>query len=136
MFVDNAAMKIVQQPAFFDVILTENMFGDILTDEASAITGSIGMLPSSSVGSKVALFEPIHGSFPEGAGKGIANPMATILSAAMMLDYWGYAEAAQEVQAAVELALLKGVATADVNKDKPLSTSEVGDFIAKNIRVS
>ncbi|MDR1416480.1 MAG: 3-isopropylmalate dehydrogenase [Prevotellaceae bacterium] len=133
MFVDNAAMKIVQQPAFFDVILTENMFGDILTDEASAITGSIGMLPSSSVGSKVALFEPIHGSFPEGAGKGIANPMAAILSAAMMLEHFGYLEAAQEVQAAVELALRNGVATGEINKDKPASTSEVGDFIASNI---
>jgi 3-isopropylmalate dehydrogenase len=133
MFVDNAAMKIVQQPAFFDVVLTENMFGDILTDEASAITGSIGVLPSSSVGSKVALFEPIHGSFPEGAGKGIANPMATILSAAMMLEYLGYAKAAQEVQAAVELALEKGVATPEINRDKALSTSEVGDFIASNI---
>lgn len=133
MFVDNAAMKIVQQPAFFDVILTENMFGDILTDEASAITGSIGVLPSSSVGSRVALFEPIHGSFPEGAGKGIANPMAAILSAAMMLDYLGCPEAAQEVQAAVELALKNGVATPEINKDKDISTGEVGDFIAKSI---
>ncbi|MDR3189094.1 MAG: 3-isopropylmalate dehydrogenase [Prevotellaceae bacterium] len=133
MFVDNAAMKIVQQPAFFDVVLTENMFGDILTDEASAITGSIGMLPSSSVGSKVALFEPIHGSFPEGAGKGIANPMATILSAALMLDYLGYPAAAQEVRAAVELALQKGVVTGEISKDNPASTSEVGDFIAGSI---
>ncbi|MDR0414804.1 MAG: 3-isopropylmalate dehydrogenase [Prevotellaceae bacterium] len=133
MFVDNAAMKIVLQPAFFDVILTENMFGDILTDEASAITGSIGMLPSSSVGSRVALFEPIHGSFPEGAGKGIANPMAAILSAAMMLEHLGYPKAAQEVQAAVELALKKGVATGEIIKSNPASTSEVGDFIASNI---
>ncbi|MDR1343382.1 MAG: 3-isopropylmalate dehydrogenase [Prevotellaceae bacterium] len=135
MFVDNAAMKIVQQPAFFDVILTENMFGDILTDEASAITGSIGMLPSASVGSKVALFEPVHGSFPEGAGRGIANPMAAILSAAMMLEHLGYPEAAQEVLAAVELALEKGIATSEINKDNPASTSEVGDFIASNIYV-
>ncbi|MDR2814654.1 MAG: 3-isopropylmalate dehydrogenase [Prevotellaceae bacterium] len=135
MFVDNAAMKIVQQPAFFDVILTENMFGDILTDEASAITGSIGMLPSSSVGSKVALFEPIHGSFPEGAGKGIANPMATILSAAMMLEYLGYPEAAQEVRAAVELALEKGVTTGEINSNNAASTSEVGDFIANSISI-
>ncbi|MDR0712475.1 MAG: 3-isopropylmalate dehydrogenase [Prevotellaceae bacterium] len=133
MFVDNAAMKIVQQPAFFDVVLTENMFGDILTDEASAITGSIGMLPSSSVGNRVALFEPIHGSFPEGAGKGIANPMATILSAAMMLEHFGYLKAAQEVQTAVELALKKGIVTGEINKDNFSSTSEVGDFIANNI---
>ncbi|MDR3367166.1 MAG: 3-isopropylmalate dehydrogenase [Prevotellaceae bacterium] len=133
MFVDNAAMKIVQQPAFFDVILTENMFGDILTDEASAITGSIGMLPSASVGSKVALFEPVHGSFPEGAGRGIANPMAAILSAAMMLEYLGYREAGQDVRAAVERALEKGVATEEISRDKAASTSEVGDFIAKSI---
>jgi 3-isopropylmalate dehydrogenase len=91
------------------------------------------VLPSSSVGSKVALFEPIHGSFPEGAGKGIANPVATILSAAMMLEYLGCPEAAQDVQTAVELALKKGVATPEINRDKTLSTSEVGDFIASNI---
>ena len=86
MFVDNAAMQIIQNPKRFDVILTENMFGDILTDQASVITGSLGMLLSASVGNKISLYEPIHGSFPEGAGKNIANPVATILSAAMMLD--------------------------------------------------
>lgn len=86
LFVDNAAMQLVTNPARFDVILTENMFGDILSDEASVITGSIGLLPSASLGSKTPLFEPIHGSYPQAAGKGVANPIATILSAAMLLD--------------------------------------------------
>ncbi|GHT69359.1 3-isopropylmalate dehydrogenase [Bacteroidia bacterium] len=130
MYVDNAAMKLIQQPAFFDVILTENMFGDILTDEASAITGSIGMLPSASVGNTAALFEPIHGSFPEGAGKGIANPMATILSAAMMLEHFGYTAAAREVTAAIDVALQKGIVTAEINPTQLKSTAEIGDFIA------
>ena len=89
MFVDNAAMQIIRQPAYFDVIVTENMFGDILTDEASVISGSLGMLSSASVGAEVALFEPIHGSYPQAAGKNIANPMATILSAAMLLEHLG-----------------------------------------------
>ena len=89
MFVDNAAMQIIQRPTHFDVIVTENLFGDILTDESSVISGSLGMLPSASVGAKVALFEPIHGSYPQAAGKNIANPMATILSAAMMLEHVG-----------------------------------------------
>ncbi|MCU0347854.1 MAG: isocitrate/isopropylmalate family dehydrogenase, partial [Saprospiraceae bacterium] len=81
MYVDNAAMQIIQFPTSFDVVLTENMFGDILSDEASVLAGSLGMLPSASVGSKVALFEPIHGSYPQAAGKDIANPLAAILSA-------------------------------------------------------
>ncbi len=133
MFVDNAAMKLIQQPAFFDVVLTENMFGDILTDEASVITGSIGLLPSASVGHKVALFEPIHGSFPEGAGKGIANPIATILSAAMMLEHLGYAQPAEEIRAAVMTALEQGKVTSDINAVNPIKTNEVGDFIASVI---
>lgn len=85
MFVDNAAMKLIQNPRDFDVILTENMFGDIISDEASVITGSLGMLPSASIGDKSALYEPIHGSYPQAAGKNIANPFASILSAAMLL---------------------------------------------------
>lgn len=133
MFVDNAAMKLIQQPAFFDVVLTENMFGDILTDEASVITGSIGLLPSASVGHTVALFEPIHGSFPEGAGKGIANPIATILSAAMMLEHLGYPQPAEEIRAAVILALEQGKVTSDINANNPIKTSEVGDFISSKI---
>jgi 3-isopropylmalate dehydrogenase len=134
MFVDNAAMKLIQQPAFFDVVLTENMFGDILTDEASVITGSIGLLPSASIGHKVALFEPIHGSFPEGAGKGIANPIATILSAAMMLEHLGYSQPAEEIRAAVMVALEQGKVTGDINAVNPLKTSEVGDFISSKIK--
>lgn len=133
MFVDNAAMKLIQQPTFFDVVLTENMFGDILTDEASVITGSIGMLPSSSIGSKIALFEPIHGSFPEGAGKSIANPMATILSTGMMLEHFGYSDIAKKINDAVEIALQKGVVTGEINSYKPHKTNEIGDFIAANI---
>jgi homoserine O-acetyltransferase len=89
MFVDNAAMQIMMNPAQFDVVLTENMFGDILSDEASVLTGSLGMLPSASVGNKTALFEPIHGSYPQAAGKDIANPIGAILSAAMLLDHLG-----------------------------------------------
>ena len=88
LFVDNAAMQMVLNPAQFDVILTGNLFGDIISDEASVIGGSIGLLASASIGDRYALFEPIHGSFPQGKGKGIANPIATILSAAMMLDYF------------------------------------------------
>jgi 3-isopropylmalate dehydrogenase len=133
MFVDNAAMKLIQQPTFFDVVLTENMFGDILTDEASVITGSIGLLPSASVGQRVALFEPIHGSFPEGAGMGIANPMATILSAAMLLEHLGHPQPANDIRAAVNLALEKGVVTSDITPVNPMTTSEVGDFISSNL---
>ena len=102
MFVDNAAMQIIRQPTHFDVIVTENMFGDILTDEASVISGSLGMLPSASVGSEVALFEPIHGSYPQAAGKNIANPMAAILSAAMLLEHLGFDDAAKKIHTAVE----------------------------------
>jgi 3-isopropylmalate dehydrogenase len=89
LFVDNAAMQIILDPTQFDIILTENMFGDILSDEASVIGGSIGLLASASVGEKSALFEPIHGSYPQATGKGLANPVASILSAAMLLDHFG-----------------------------------------------
>lgn len=135
MFVDNAAMQIIQRPTYFDVIVTENLFGDILTDEASVISGSLGMLPSASVGSKVALFEPIHGSYPQAAGKNIANPMATILSAAMLLEHVGLKEEGQAVRNAVNLAIEKGVVTEDLVRvgAKAYSTTEVGDFVANNI---
>lgn len=102
MFVDNAAMQIIRQPAYFDVIVTENMFGDIPTDEASVISGSLGMLSSASVGAEVALFEPIHGSYPQAAGKNIANPMATILSAAMLLEHLGLDAEGRAVRRAVD----------------------------------
>lgn len=135
MFVDNAAMQIIRQPTYFDVVVTENMFGDILTDEASVISGSLGMLPSASVGSKVALFEPIHGSYPQAAGKNIANPMATILSAAMLLEHVGLTEEGAAVRKAVDAALTAGVVTEDLAQkgEKCYSTSEVGEYIASQI---
>jgi 3-isopropylmalate dehydrogenase len=133
MFVDNAAMQLIQWPSQFDVILTENMFGDIITDEASVIPGSMGLLASASVGTKNALFEPIHGSYPQAAGKNIANPMATILSVAMMLDYLKLTKQANDIRIAVNNALKNQIATEDINSQKPLSTSEVGDWICENI---
>jgi 3-isopropylmalate dehydrogenase len=135
MFVDNAAMKIIQNPKYFDVILTENMFGDIITDEASVITGSLGMLPSASVGSKVALFEPIHGSYPQAAGKNIANPCAAILSAAMLLETsFGLTEEATVIRKAVEKCLNEGFITEDIIKDSKVTTTQVGDKIAELIK--
>ena len=136
MFVDNAAMKLIQQPRHFDVIVTENMFGDILTDEASVITGSLGLLPSASIGEGTSLFEPIHGSYPQAAGKNIANPIATILSAAMMFEYaFSDMEAGAAIRRAVALSIEQNVVTEDIAPEgvKPSSTSEVGDFIAANI---
>ena len=135
MFVDNAAMQIVRQPTHFDVIVTENMFGDILTDEASVISGSLGMLSSASVGAEVALFEPIHGSYPQAAGKNIANPMATILSAAMLLEHLGLDAEGRAVRRAVDRALAEGVVTEDLAApgEKARSTSEVGDYVASQI---
>ncbi|WP_337507752.1 3-isopropylmalate dehydrogenase [Alistipes ihumii] len=132
MFVDNAAMQIIQRPTHFDVIVTENLFGDILTDEASVISGSLGMLPSASVGAEVALFEPIHGSYPQAAGKNIANPMATILSAAMLLEHVGLEKEEKIVREAVNRAIESGVVTEDLVSDggKAYSTTAVGDFIA------
>ncbi|MFT2009871.1 3-isopropylmalate dehydrogenase [Pontibacter sp. 13R65] len=130
LFVDNAAMQIILNPKQFDVILTENMFGDILSDEASVIAGSLGLLPSASVGNTVALFEPIHGSFPQGAGKKIANPIATILSAAMMLEHFGLQEEADLVKKAVHNALDKKVLTPELNAASPYTTEQVGNFIA------
>ncbi len=133
MFVDNAAMQLIQWPKKFDVIVTENMFGDILTDEASVITGSLGMLPSASKGIHTSVFEPIHGSYPQAAGKNIANPCATILSASMLLEALGLQEESEAVKNAVEKALKNMVMTEDINKESAYSTSEVGDWIAKNI---
>lgn len=135
MFVDNAAMQIIQRPTHFDVIVTENLFGDILTDESSVISGSLGMLPSASVGAKVALFEPIHGSYPQAAGKNIANPMATILSAAMMLEHVGLATEGKAIRDAVNKAIEAGVVTEDLADAgaKVYSTTEVGDYVAAAI---
>jgi 3-isopropylmalate dehydrogenase len=134
LFVDNAAMQLIQNPSRFDVILTENMFGDILTDEASVLSGSMGMLPSASVGGKIALYEPIHGSFPQGAGKNIANPMATILSVAMMLDIsFGLKTESFAVNQAVQKALDNQIVTSDIKPYEYHSTSEVGTFISDAI---
>jgi len=139
MLVDNCAMQLVMNPGQFDVILTENMFGDILSDEASMITGSIGMLSSASLGgTKLGLYEPSHGSAPDIAGKNIANPIATILSAAMMLRYSFDLDAeADAVEAAVKKVLKDGYRTVDImgddNSMKQVSTSQMGDLIAGNI---
>ncbi len=135
MFVDNAAMQIIQRPTRFDVIVTENLFGDILTDEASVISGSLGMLPSASVGEKNALFEPIHGSYPQAAGKNIANPMATILSAAMLLEHVGLPAEGAAIRASVNKAIEQGILTEDLvgGGAKVHCTTEVGDFVARNL---
>jgi len=133
MFVDNAAMQLIQWPARFDVIVTENMFGDILTDEASVITGSLGLLPSASVGLLTSVFEPIHGSYPEAAGKNIANPLGTILSAAMLLESSGLQNEADAVRKTVDKSLEEGVVTIDIDKNSKLGTSDIGDWIAKQL---
>ncbi len=137
MLVDNCAMQLVMNPGQFDVILTENMFGDILSDEASMITGSIGMLSSASMNeSKFGMYEPSHGSAPDIAGKNIANPIATILSAAMMLRYsFDLDEEAKAVEKAVEMVLQEGYRTADILSEgqTKVSTTEMGDLIAKRI---
>lgn len=134
MYVDNAAMQLVRAPRQFDVLLTSNMFGDILSDEASQIAGSIGMLASASLGDgKPGLFEPIHGSAPDIAGQGVANPLATILSAAMLLRYsLGQAKAADALEAAVRAVLEQGLRTPDIYTDgcRRVSTAEMGDAVA------
>ena len=134
MFVDNAAMKIIQNPKHFDVVVTENMFGDILTDEASVLTGSLGMLPSASIGKGVSLYEPIHGSYPQVAGMGKANPLAAILSAAMLLNHsFGLLTESKAIEDAVKSAISAGVCTEDLKPSKVHSTAEVGEYIVKAI---
>ena len=137
MLVDNCAMQLVHNPAQFDVILTENMFGDILSDEASMVTGSIGMLSSASLNeTKFGLYEPSHGSAPDIAGKGIANPLATILSAAMMLRYsLDLDQEADAVEAAVQKVLTEGYRTVDIMSEgmKQVGTTQMGDLIASYI---
>jgi 3-isopropylmalate dehydrogenase len=148
MLADNAAMQIVANPGVFDVIVTENMFGDILSDEAAVIGGSMGMLPSASLcslppsgkrvrrGGKPALYEPVHGSAPDIAGKGIANPIGAILSAAMLLR-WSFAlhEEADEIEKAVEGVLSEGYRTRDIAKqnERVLGTTQMGDLIAGRV---
>ena len=130
LFVDNAAMQIILNPTQFDVILTENMFGDIISDEASVIAGSLGLLPSASVGAEVAVFEPIHGSYPQAKGKGIANPIATILSAAMLLEHLELKTEAALVREAVDEALNNSILTQELSSKASYSTEEVGSYIA------
>ncbi|MCK5691949.1 MAG: 3-isopropylmalate dehydrogenase [Bacteroidales bacterium] len=134
MFVDNAAMQIIQWPKKFDVMVTENMFGDILSDEASVITGSLGLLPSASVGIHTSVFEPIHGSYPQATGKDIANPLATVLSAAMLLELaLDLSDEAQAIRSVVDRSMIEGVVTEDISEEKAYHTSEVGDWLAANL---
>ena len=135
MYVDNAAMQLVKAPKAFDVVVTGNMFGDILSDEAAMLTGSIGMLPSASLNDKKqGLYEPSHGSAPDIAGKGVANPLATILSAAMMLRFsLGQAEAADRIEAAVKAVLAQGLRTPDIYSEgtTKVGTAQMGDAVVK-----
>ena len=137
MFVDNAAMQIIVNPKQFDVILTENMFGDIISDEASVISGSLGMLPSASVGGSkevsMALFEPIHGSYPQAAGKDIANPIGSILSAAMMLEYLGMTNEAAIIRKGVEWTVNNGFLTKDIDAINFYFTSTIGDLVSEYV---
>lgn len=131
-FVDAVAMRLVQWPNSYDVLITENLFGDILTDEASVISGSMGLMPSASVGTENALYEPIHGSFPQATGLGIANPLATILSVAMMFEMsFGLHEEGAAIRKAVDRSLAEGKVTEDLTEKggNSLSTSEVGDYL-------
>ncbi|MDP1990804.1 MAG: isocitrate/isopropylmalate family dehydrogenase, partial [Syntrophales bacterium] len=136
MYVDNCAMQLIRNPGQFDVIVTTNMFGDILSDEASMLTGSLGMLPSASQGAKTAMYEPSHGSAPDIAGKGIANPLATILSAAMMLRHsFSMPEAASAVENAVRLVLKEGFRTVDIRQEGAtiVGTKAMGDRVAEKV---
>jgi 3-isopropylmalate dehydrogenase len=136
LFVDAAAMRIIQWPEGFDVMVTENMFGDILTDEASVISGSMGLMPSASIGLHTSVFEPIHGSYPQAAGKNIANPLGTVLSAAMMFEYaFKLNDEAQEIKDVVDASLAAGVVTVDIAETgQAYGTSEVGDWLAAQIK--
>ncbi|MBD3616434.1 MAG: 3-isopropylmalate dehydrogenase [Gracilimonas sp.] len=130
LFVDNAAMQLILRPNKFDVILTENMFGDIISDESSVITGSIGLLPSASIGEEISLFEPIHGSYPQVAGKDLANPIATILSMGMMLEHFGLYEEAELINTNIDFMIGKELVTQDLNSRNFVSCSKVGDILS------
>jgi 3-isopropylmalate dehydrogenase len=136
MLVDNCAMQLIREPRRFDVVLTENMFGEILSDEAAMLGGSIGLLPSASLGGKVGLYEPVHGSAPDIAGQGRANPIASILSVAMMLRHsFGLEREAAAVEGAVERALGDGLRTADLARpgERVLSTAEMGAAVVERL---
>jgi 3-isopropylmalate dehydrogenase len=134
MYVDNAAMQLIREPKQFDVIVTGNMFGDILSDAAAMLTGSIGMLPSASLNSEnKGMYEPIHGSAPDIAGKGVANPLATILSVAMMLRYsLGESELADKVESAVRKVLASGARTLDLGGN--MNTTDMGDAVVASLK--
>lgn len=133
-FVDAVAMRLVQWPSEYDVLITENLFGDILTDEASVISGSMGLMPSASIGENISLYEPIHGSYPQAAGKDIANPLATVLSAAMLFDGFNLSEEAEAIRNVVNKSLSEGIVTEDLAEGgKSYKTSEVGDWLASHI---
>lgn len=135
MFVDNASMRMLVEPTFFDVMVTENTFGDILTDEGSCISGSMGLLPSASTGEHTPVFEPVHGSWPQAAGKNIANPLAQILSAAMMFEYFNLKEEGQLIRRAVDVSLDAEVRTPEIQVEggKQYGTKEVGAWIVDYI---
>lgn len=136
MYVDNASMRMIQDPKFFDVMVTENTFGDILTDEGSCITGSMGLLPSASIGSGTPVFEPIHGSWPQAKGLNIANPLAQILSVAMLFEYFDLAEEGQLVRQAVNASLETNVRTPEIQvaNGAKFGTDEVGQWIVDYIK--
>lgn len=135
MYVDNAAMRIIQDPRFFDVMVTENTFGDILTDEGSVITGSMGLLPSASTGESTPVFEPIHGSWPQAKGMDIANPLAQILSVVMLFEYFDLKAEGALIREAVSASLEQGVTTPDINESgRRYGTREVGAWIVEYIR--
>ena len=136
MFIDNASMRVLTEPRFFDVIVTENTFGDILTDETSCITGSMGLQPSSSLGEHTPLFEPVHGSWPQAAGQNIANPLAQILSAAMLLEHFGLNNEGALVRQAVDASLAQNVRTPEIQVEggAHYGTREVGQWIVNYIQ--
>lgn len=136
MYVDNAAMRMIQEPRFFDVIVTENTFGDILTDEGSCISGSMGLLPSASTGQSTPVFEPIHGSWPQAKGLDIANPLAQILSVAMLFDHFNLSEEGALIRRAVDASLDANVRTPDIQVEggEKYGTRQVGEWIAEYIR--
>jgi 3-isopropylmalate dehydrogenase len=138
MYVDNAAMRMIQDPRFFDVMVTENTFGDILTDEGSCITGSMGLLPSASTGSSTPVFEPIHGSWPQGKGLNIANPLAQILSVAMLFEYFGLEKEGAIIREAVNASLDQNVRTPEIQVEggEKYGTKEVGAWIVNYIKNS
>lgn len=136
MYVDNASMRMIQEPRFFDVMVTENTFGDILTDEGSCISGSMGLLPSASTGTGTPVFEPIHGSWPQAKGQNIANPLAQILSAAMLLEHFGLNKEGALIREAVNASLDANVRTPEIQVEggKKYGTQEVGAWIVDYIK--